>query len=841
MKKYISFLFTIVITQLYSQQIKGVVSYYEGNGKPASGIEISAFGCNTTYSLENGLFILECPKKSIGQPVRLIIGPKNNEGEQIELVNEAQLQFLAIPENPDTSPIDLIVCYPGEKEKSAIRYYNLIADDYLGELSNNIQKITKSLDDSNLGKSERKELTEELSRIRIERDQAQQQAENLSEFIASLNLPKASLLVQNAVQAIESGQGIEKALAIISEEALKKEEIDSKIRFIQSTMEILNGYFLRINLLLPKFKYKEVIKSYENIIRIFETNNFKGDGLADLYTSVAHIYFLNGQYDIYLNRLEKGLSLWLEEKTFNNPRRANVMMNLGVYNEALGNTEKGLDFQLKAKEIIENSPDDPGKIIPLGLTYSKIGNSYIKLNDFEKGLYYLKKGVQTIEKSTLQFDKNRVLGIAYDDLAKGYKAILEYDKALDAQLSSIKLLEKVHIRPNPELATIYFNMANLLIELGRIDEAEIYSKKGLDIRLSTQNPEHPQIIQSYLTEANILTQKEHYNESLLLTKKVISLLENENDIITENLINAYQIQSWNLIKLNKQDEGIRIFEKSIDMRKRASLGNTFIQLHDNINLCSLLSEANRLEESEKCSINILKTIEKDFPENKADLGQIYWNLAQLYKSKKDLKLAYNYYEKCNSVFKEIYPNNGPKQEMIDNLFIELELRTGAELYKKERYSNSLEHFLLVVSKKPSCKIVSEGQTMPVYQFIGSCYYQLEDYENAISGFQQALEIYPEYSEAEYYNDIGLSYFKNNNLNEAKNAFDNYLNKNPENWRANRNLAMYFAEIKNYDNALKYLEHSIELGFDDKKWLNENSSFKALKKNSRFLKLLKQLK
>jgi len=237
-----------------SQQIKGIVSYYQTNGKPAAGIEINAFGCNKTYSLDNGIFILDCPDKSIGQPVRLLIGSTTNKGDQIELVNEAQLQYLVIPEDSDSSSIDLIVCYPGEKEKTAIKYYNLVENELLGSISKDIQKIAKSLDNSKLEWAERKKLTNRLNELRTERDLAQQQAEKLADFIASIDIPKANLLVKEAINAIESGKGTEMALAILNEQALRKEEIDSKVRYFQNTFEILNGYFLRINLLLPKFK-----------------------------------------------------------------------------------------------------------------------------------------------------------------------------------------------------------------------------------------------------------------------------------------------------------------------------------------------------------------------------------------------------------------------------------------------------------------------------------------------------------------------------------------------------------------------------------------------------------
>lgn|GEM_PF-5527166 len=295
------------------------------------------------------------------------------------------------------------------------------------------------------------------------------------------------------------------------------------------------------------------------------------------------------------------------------------------------------------------------------------------------------------------------------------------------------------------------------------------------------------------------------------------------------------------MKLKKLEEGLELFEKSIDIRTNLGLGDRITLLRDKINLGSLHFEALNLEESEQYLLAALKIIEKDYQDYKADLGQIYWSLTQLYKTKKDLTLAYENYRKCESIFKDIYPNDHPLQEKIDNLLIELELMKGAELYKKEEYSNSLEHLLFVVSKKPTFKIVSEGETMSVFQFIGSCYYQLEDYKKAIEAEKKAIDVYPEYELDNYYNAIGLSYFKIYEFDEAKNAFEKYLKVAPEEWRPYRNLALYHAEIKNADLALNYLERAIAFGFDDKKWLKMNKSFENLRSNDGYKKLLKSIR
>jgi len=87
------------------QQIRGFIVFDDNT--PAEGIKISAFDCDTRYSQDNGMFILNCPSKKPGQKISLIIQGKNNKDKELIIVNTRQLEWLRMPDTPNHDPIML--------------------------------------------------------------------------------------------------------------------------------------------------------------------------------------------------------------------------------------------------------------------------------------------------------------------------------------------------------------------------------------------------------------------------------------------------------------------------------------------------------------------------------------------------------------------------------------------------------------------------------------------------------------------------------------------------------------------------------------------------------------
>ena len=81
-----------------------------------------------------------------------------------------------------------------------------------------------------------------------------------------------------------------------------------------------------------------------------------------------------------------------------------------------------------------------------------------------------------------------------------------------------------------------------------------------------------------------------------------------------------------------------------------------------------------------------------------------------------------------------------------------------------------------------------------------------DFQTAATHFQNALSIYPEYLAAR--NDLGAQYLKLKRLDEAENAFETVMDKDPKNFNAKFNMGLVRVERKNYLDAISQLNQAI---------------------------------
>jgi tetratricopeptide (TPR) repeat protein len=83
----------------------------------------------------------------------------------------------------------------------------------------------------------------------------------------------------------------------------------------------------------------------------------------------------------------------------------------------------------------------------------------------------------------------------YDSLEDSLSALSYYKKALEAQ-------EKSSLSNHPSLATVYYNIARTLEDLGRITEAIEHATQAVEIVRHAYGSDHPEVKenQEYLDE-----------------------------------------------------------------------------------------------------------------------------------------------------------------------------------------------------------------------------------------------------------------------------------------------------------------------------------------------------
>lgn len=216
MQQYlIPLLLLLLSAPAYSQKIHGVIYYQNSGGRPAANIQVSAFGCETKYTQSNGMFILSCPQKSAGQKIKLLVGSTDGAGKSIEVVNTAELELIRMPKEADPEPVEIIICYAGQRDEAAMRYYGILSKHKSLEYDRKLQTIEIQLQKNTLSAEERKTLIAQIEELKAQRDSVLVQLEEQALLIASINQDKAPDDVKSAIRQIEQENNIEAALSTI--------------------------------------------------------------------------------------------------------------------------------------------------------------------------------------------------------------------------------------------------------------------------------------------------------------------------------------------------------------------------------------------------------------------------------------------------------------------------------------------------------------------------------------------------------------------------------------------------------------------------------------------------
>ncbi|MBK7408315.1 MAG: hypothetical protein IPJ40_09780 [Saprospirales bacterium] len=263
-----------VSDSLFSQAIlQGTVTFLNSGSRPAAGVKISAIGANHFYTTDDGMFELKFQDKHAGDKVRIIVGTTDRDGTALELVNDKVLEEVRVPSNPGEDIIEIIVCTLGQRDEAALRYNGIFLKTINESTEKHLKEINKKIDEAKFDQKTIASLQREKEKLSEERDSALVKVEELALFIATINLDKANQLVKEAVFDIDSLQDITGAIAILDNEMLFRayqEASEKKRKAEKEIQQVIDGFYLKIKLLEPQYRFEEIAECYEKIVEIFQ-------------------------------------------------------------------------------------------------------------------------------------------------------------------------------------------------------------------------------------------------------------------------------------------------------------------------------------------------------------------------------------------------------------------------------------------------------------------------------------------------------------------------------------------------------------------------------------------
>lgn len=207
-------------------------------------------------------------------------------------------------------------------------------------------------------------------------------------------------------------------------------------------------------------------------------------------------------------------------------------------------------------------------------------------------------------------------------------------------------------------------------------------------------------------------------------------------------------------------------------------------------------------------------------------------------SRGDIAMARKMYREAIEAFRE----GSPKDPVLLN-------KIGIAYHQMSLLPNARKSYEQALRIKPDY--------MEAQNNLGTIFYAAKSYRRAISAYRKAIRMVPESARsASIYSNLGTAFFARKKYDEASEAYQIALKLDPNVFESHSNygvmlqernveerarfhyqMAKLYAKSNRVELAMQYLRKALEEGFKDKKKLEEDPEFAAMRDMPEFQELL----
>jgi len=217
--------------------------------------------------------------------------------------------------------------------------------------------------------------------------------------------------------------------------------------------------------------------------------------------------------------------------------------SLGEYHLDKSEIEPFIGYKLKAIEYRKKFPkEDASNIVNIGISYSQIGQAYIKMKQFDKGIEY-----SNYAKPYMKGSSNS-LAFLYNDYIKCYTGKNNLDSITKYYKEVYKLVSKedsLHI----SVSSANRYMAEYFIAKDDIVKASFFSKKA--IRFAEKSNDEEILMEARVSQGKLLYRQKQFNAAIEVLKQASTHAyefdKNSFIVINQLLSESYaKIGDWKL-------------------------------------------------------------------------------------------------------------------------------------------------------------------------------------------------------------------------------------------------------------------------------------------------------
>ena len=297
----------------------------------------------------------------------------------------------------------------------------------------------------------------------------------------------------------------------------------------------------------------------------------------------------------------------------------------------------------------------------------KLKNNYFKEQIIKNAFNFNKEG--NISEAIKYYKSFINKGFEDERVFSNYGLLLiRLGKLKEAEFFTRKALQL-----NPNYAIAHSNLGGILKELGKLKEAELSTRKALQL--------DPNIANANMNLGGIFKELGKLKEAELSTRKAIEL--------NPKIVNAHKNLGGILKDLGKLKEAELFTRKAIELDP--NLADTYS------NLGLILRDLGKLKEAE---ISILKAIELN-----PNLALAYFNISTLKYSNKNKKWQ-------ETLFSKNFLNNKSKKDQVNVYFARANILHNEKKYQESsRYLKLANEFKLDIKKSHSDFLINKSKSL----------------------------------------------------------------------------------------------------------------------------------
>lgn len=347
----------------------------------------------------------------------------------------------------------------------------------------------------------------------------------------------------------------------------KGEFDDSYKQFNLSINERIKGSSPKDSLLAPTFnaigtyffykgKYDAALENYKKAYELAAKRKLSEDvDLARYLQNIGIIYAQKGDYLQAFPTLTNSMKISEKLMDSTDPDLANRYLNMGQLIARMNKDMEAIEYYDKSESILKkqlgnNHPE-------IGNLYQNIGQLYIHMGDYEKALIFFNKAL-TIALANYA-PQHPVIPAIYMNIGYVYKQKKDFSNALHYYKLSVPLTES-----NVAAIKTFSNMASLYASVNKIDSANYFYLKSLNLADKLMGAEHPETSLLYTRYGNFLINSGlHIETGLAYLNKAVALSIKIFGQKSREASNNYISIGYYYLKLNEPSKALQYYQKAL--------------------------------------------------------------------------------------------------------------------------------------------------------------------------------------------------------------------------------------------------------------------------------------